>query len=69
MNADGTATVKNVSVGLVTTSYAQITAGLSVGDVVVTGTSTTRTGTTTSTGGGVNVQSLTGGGGFGGFGR
>jgi membrane fusion protein, macrolide-specific efflux system len=67
MNADGSTTVKSVSVGLVTTSYAQITAGLNVGDVVVTGTSTTRTGTTT--GGGVNVQSLTGGGGFGGFGR
>jgi multidrug efflux pump subunit AcrA (membrane-fusion protein) len=69
MNSDGTITVKTVSVGLVTTSYAQITAGLTSGDTVVTGTSTTRTGTTTTGNGGVNVQSLTGGGGFSGFGR
>lgn len=69
MNSDGSITVKTVSVGLVTTSYAQITAGLTSGDTVVTGTSMTRTGTTTTGNGGVNVQSLTGGGGFGGFGR
>jgi hypothetical protein len=53
----------------VTTSFAQITDGLTAGQTVVTGTITTRTGTTTA-GGGVNVNSLTGGGGFqGGFGR
>jgi len=62
-----------VTVGLVTSSYAEIKTGLTEGQTVVTGTVTARTGTTTTTttggGGGVNVNSLTGGGGFGGFGR
>jgi hypothetical protein len=51
-----------VHVGLVTTSLAEITSGLSAGDRVETGTSTARSGTTTTT--------TTGGfgGGFGGGG-
>ena len=69
MNGSSTTTTP-VTVGLVTTSYAEIKSGLSAGQSVVTGTIAARTGTTT-TGGGVNVNSLTGGGGFqgGGFGR
>jgi multidrug efflux pump subunit AcrA (membrane-fusion protein) len=68
MNGSSTTTTP-VTVGLVTTSYAEIKSGLAAGQTVVTGTITARTGTTT-TGGGVNVNSLTGGGGFqGGFGR
>jgi HlyD family secretion protein len=68
MNADGSTTSEAVQVGLVTSSMAQITSGLKAGDTVVTGTLSSRTGTTT-TGGGVNVNSLTGGGGFVGPGR
>jgi len=71
MNADGTTTTKSVTVGLVTTSWAQIDSGLSAGESVVTGTTAPRTGTSTTTNSGVNVNSLTGGGGLGGngFGR
>jgi macrolide-specific efflux system membrane fusion protein len=71
LNGDGSVSTVDVQVGLVTTSMAQITSGLSQGEAVVVGTSTTRTGTTTSGNGGVNINSLTGGGGFGGagFGR
>jgi multidrug efflux pump subunit AcrA (membrane-fusion protein) len=71
MNGSNT-TATPVTVGLVTSSYAEIQSGLTSGETVVTGTITTRTGTTTTGGGGggVNVNSLTGGGGFtGGFGR
>ena len=72
LNGDGSVSDVSVQVGLVTTSMAQITSGLSAGDTVVTGTVSSRTGTTTTAGGvgGVNVGSLTGGGagGFGGFG-
>src|ERR1035437_9557434 len=70
MNGSST-TATPVTVGLVTSSYAEIQSGLTSGETVVTGTITTRTGTTTTGGGGgVNVNSLTGGGGFsGGFGR
>jgi hypothetical protein len=60
-----------VEVGLVTTSYAQITSGLTEGQEVVVGTTAARTGTTT-TGGGTGLGGLTGGGltgGAGGFGR
>jgi hypothetical protein len=67
MNGSNT-TATPVTVGLVTSSYAEIQSGLTSGETVVTGTITTRTGTTTTTGGGVNVNSLTGGGGFGGAG-
>ena len=59
-----------MEVGLVTTSYAQITTGITEGQEVVVGTTTARTGTTT-TGGGTGLGGLTGGGltGPGGFGR
>ena len=67
VGAGGGATTTSVSVGLVTTSYAQITNGLAAGDIVVTGTISARTGTTSA--GGVNVNTLTGGGLSGGFGR
>jgi len=69
MGSDGSITTRAVEVGLVTTSMAQITNGLSQGDAVVVGTTSTRNSTTT-TGGGVNLGGLTGGGlGGGGFGR
>jgi len=71
VNADGSTTTQDVQVGLVTSSMAQITSGLKSGDTIVTGTLSSRTGSTTTGAGagGVNVNSLTGGGGFGGFGR
>jgi macrolide-specific efflux system membrane fusion protein len=71
MNADGSTTTTSVTVGLVTTSWAQIDSGLSASETVVTGTTAARTGTTTTSNSGVNVNSLTGGGGLGGngFGR
>jgi hypothetical protein len=47
---------------------AQVTSGLSAGESVVTGTVAARTGTSNSTTSGINVNSLTGGGGFGGAG-
>ena len=56
--SDGSVTAVPVQVGLVTTSLAEITSGISVGDRVETGTSTARSGTTT-----------TGTGGFGGGGN
>ena len=61
MAADGSISTVSVTVGLITTQYAAITAGLSAGDTVVTGVSTPRTSTATTTtnGGGL-------GGGFGG---
>ena len=69
MNGSSTPTSVDVQVGLVTTSMAQIRSGLKSGDTVVTGTTSTRSGTTTA-GGGVNINSLTGGGvPGGGFGR
>jgi multidrug efflux pump subunit AcrA (membrane-fusion protein) len=68
LNSNGSTASVDVTVGLVTTSMVEIKSGLSVGQTVVTGTTAARTGTT-STSGGVNVQSLTGGGVTGGFGR
>jgi hypothetical protein len=48
---------------------AQITSGLTAGESVVTGTVAARTGSNSNSGtGGINVNSLTGGGGFGGGG-
>jgi macrolide-specific efflux system membrane fusion protein len=67
VNGDGSVSTKDVQVGLVTTSQVQITSGLSEGESVVVGSSTTRTGTTTSSS--VNINTLTGGGGFTGPGR
>jgi macrolide-specific efflux system membrane fusion protein len=65
----GGVTTQQVSVGLVTTSYVQITSGLNQGDSVVVGTTSTRNSTTTSNsgagilgGGGISIP----GGGFGG---
>ena len=66
VNADGNTSTQDVQVGLVTTSMAQITGGLSSGETVVVGSATARSGTTTTGNGGVNINSLTGGGGFGG---
>ena len=50
LGADGTPTATPVEVGLVTNTTAEITSGLTAGDVVVTGTTADRTGTTTTTG-------------------
>jgi hypothetical protein len=47
---------------------AQVTSGISEGDKVVVGTTSTRS-STSNTGGGVNLGGLTGGNGPGGFGR
>jgi multidrug efflux pump subunit AcrA (membrane-fusion protein) len=71
MPGNGSTSSVSVTVGLVTTSMAEIKSGLTLGETVVTGTTASRTGTTTTGGGGVNVNSLTGGGGFpgGGFQR
>jgi multidrug efflux pump subunit AcrA (membrane-fusion protein) len=71
LNANGSITSVDVTAGLVTTSMVEIKSGLSLGQTVVTGTTAARTGTTTTGGGtgGINVQSLTGGGVTGGFGR
>jgi macrolide-specific efflux system membrane fusion protein len=69
LGSDGSVATRSVEVGLVTTSMAQITSGVSEGEAVVVGTTSTRNSTTTTTGG-VNLGGLTGGGGFtGGFGR
>ena len=60
MAADGTISTVGVTVGLITTQYAAITAGLNAGDTIVVGVSTPRTSTaSTTTAGGF-------GGGFGG---
>jgi RND family efflux transporter MFP subunit len=54
LGADGTPTSTAVTVGLITSTSAEIKSGLSAGDIVVTGTATaqTATGRTTTTGGG-----------------
>ena len=69
--SNGDVTTQAVEVGLVTTSYAQITSGITQGQQVVVGTTTARTGTTTTTGTtsltGLTGNSLTGP--AGGFGR
>jgi macrolide-specific efflux system membrane fusion protein len=51
MGVDGTPVATAVEVGLVTDTTAEITGGLTAGDVVVTGTTADRTGTTTTVGG------------------
>lgn len=50
--ADGTVSVRDVEVGLVTSSLAEIKAGLQAGERVVTGTSSSQNSTTTVGGGG-----------------
>ena len=62
MDANGAITFVPVTVGLVTTSLAEIQSGLSGGETVVTGTVSTSTSTSTTTNRGAN--SLLGGGGF-----
>jgi macrolide-specific efflux system membrane fusion protein len=66
VDADGSAETRSVDIGLVTTSYAQISSGVSEGEMVVVGTTSSRT--TNSGSGGVNLNGLTGGGGFNGGG-
>jgi macrolide-specific efflux system membrane fusion protein len=57
---DGSVSVRDVDVGLVTSSLAEITSGLQQGERVVTGTSSSQSSTTNTGGGGV----FPGGGGF-----
>lgn len=69
LDADGVATAQAVQVGLVTSSLAEITSGLTEGQTVITGVNTTRTGTTTTTtggfgGGGLGLPVGGGGGNF-----
>lgn len=63
LGADGQTQAQQVEVGLVTSTTAEITSGLTEGQAVVTGTSTAQSGTTTTTGnfGGVAIP---GGGNF-----
>jgi multidrug efflux pump subunit AcrA (membrane-fusion protein) len=61
---NGQTTLEPVEVGLVTSSMAEITSGLSAGDTVIVGTSTQRTGTGTTSGTG--LPGIFGGGGGGG---
>jgi macrolide-specific efflux system membrane fusion protein len=60
MNGTST-TATPVTVGLVTTSYAEIQSGLTAGETVVTGTTASKTGTTTTSNSNLNLDSLTGG--------
>jgi macrolide-specific efflux system membrane fusion protein len=70
VGTDGGVTTQTVEVGLVTTSYAQVTSGLTQGQAVAIGTTSSRTGTSTSGGAG-GLGGLSGGltGGAGSFGR
>ena len=63
VGSDGSVSLVPVQVGLVTSSMAEITSGLSVGRVGGAGTSTQRTGTTTT---GTGLPGIFGGGGAGG---
>lgn len=68
LGANGTPAATAVTVGLITSSLVEIQSGLTAGDVVVTGTSSTQR-TTTGTGGGTGGFVVPGGGGgFGGRG-
>ncbi|MGD0248790.1 MAG: efflux RND transporter periplasmic adaptor subunit [Candidatus Limnocylindrales bacterium] len=60
LKSDGSVSSVAVGIGLVTSSYVEITYGLSSSETVVTGTSATRNGTTT-TGGGFQLPGLGGG--------
>jgi macrolide-specific efflux system membrane fusion protein len=62
VGADGSTEIREVGVGLVTSSLAEITSGLTAGETVVTGTSSSQTGTGT---GGVRVGGTFPGGGGG----
>lgn len=63
--ADGTVSTKVVTVGLITSSLAEVQSGLQAGDVVITGTSSTQQTTTNRAGGG--ITNLGGGAAPGGF--
>jgi len=68
MATDGSVTTQAVTVGLVTSTLAQVTSGLSEGQRVVIGLSTARTSTGTTTGGGFGgLGGALGGGGGGTF--
>jgi macrolide-specific efflux system membrane fusion protein len=72
MTSSGTPEAHAVTVGLITSSLVEIKTGLSAGDIVVTGTSSTQrsaSGTGIGGGGGNFVVPGGGGGGFGGFGN
>ena len=68
MAADGTVAARDVTVGLVTSSLAEIQSGLQAGEQVVTGTSSTQTTVNGAGGGGAGggrgVTTFTGGGNF-----
>jgi macrolide-specific efflux system membrane fusion protein len=65
LGATGVPEVRQVTVGLVTSSVAQVTGGLTAGEAVVTGTSADRTATqATNTGGGFGGPGGFGGGNF-----
>jgi multidrug efflux pump subunit AcrA (membrane-fusion protein) len=66
LDAAGQPQLVSVTVGLVSSSLAEIQSGLSQGQTVVTGTSSTRTSTSTTSSGGFGVPGV--GGGFGGNG-
>ena len=68
MTATGQPEPRQVQVGLVSTSLAEIKSGINAGDLVVTGTSSTRTTTTTNNQGGGFGGGGLGGGGLGGGG-
>ncbi len=58
----GVAETRQVAVGLVTSSFAEITSGLTAGEAVITGTAADRAATTTNQGGGFNGGGFNGGG-------
>ena len=62
--ADGSAEARPVTVGLITSALVEIKSGLSAGDAVITGTSSTQRTTTGTGGGGGFVVPGGGGGGF-----
>lgn len=65
LDAGGLPQARQVTVGLVTNSVAEIRSGLTAGESVITGTTATRTGTTTQGGGGGGGGgAIPGGGGF-----
>jgi RND family efflux transporter MFP subunit len=67
VDAGGQVRSVTVQIGLVTNSLAEVTSGLTEGQLVVTGTASTRTGTTTGGGLGGGLPGLGGGGGGGRF--
>ena len=66
LDSAGQPQLVSVTVGLISSSYAEIQSGVDVGTAVVVGTSSTRQGTTNSGGfgGGIGVPGVGGGGQF-----